>query len=145
MAASSSTVSGPPSILSPGVKSSRYRAMLGTNFVRSGITSPPVPPGGLSVQRLILRLLMVTAAVATTIPRTAHAQGGDSGSIIGYIYDQAGNPVRGIKVTATSPTQIGGAKNAYTDDEGAFRLRQLIPGTFEVRASGPKLRTLLQK
>jgi hypothetical protein len=88
---------------------------------------------------------MVTVGVAMAIPTTAFAQGGDSGSILGYVYDQAGNPVRGIKVTATSPTQIGGPKSAYTDDEGAFRLRQLIPGMFELRASGPKLRTLLQK
>jgi hypothetical protein len=90
-------------------------------------------------------LLIVSVAVLALAPRAVLAQGGDSGSIIGYIYDQAGNPIRGIKVTATSPTQIGGPKTAYTDDEGAFRMRALIPGIFEVRAGGPKLRTLLQK
>ena len=28
----------------------------------------------------------------------------------GYVFDEGGMPLKGIKVTATSPTQIGGAK-----------------------------------
>jgi len=88
---------------------------------------------------------VLIVGVLLLAPLAARGQGGDSGSIIGYVYDQAGNPLRGIKVVATSPTQIGGPKVAYSDDEGGFRLRALIPGTFEVRAGGPKLRTLLQK
>jgi hypothetical protein len=95
------------------------------------------------VIRTIHRLLV--AGVVLLAPLYALAQGGDSGSIRGFVYDQGGNPLRGVKVVATSTTQIGGPKVAYTDSEGAFHMRALIPGTFEVRAGGPKLRTLVQK
>jgi hypothetical protein len=79
------------------------------------------------------------------IPLTARAQGGSEGSIIGYVYDQTGSPIKGVKIVATSPTQIGGSKQTYTNDEGMFRLRQLFPGTFDVRAAAPKLKTVIQK
>jgi hypothetical protein len=75
----------------------------------------------------------------------AYGQGGDSGTISGYVYDQGGNPMRGVKLTAISPTQIGGAKVTYSNEEGAFHIRSLIPGTFEVRATAPKVRQLVQK
>src|SRR5688572_3592208 len=94
----------------------------------------------MSKARLILAvfsLLLVPAAV--------HAQGGASGSIVGYVFDEAGMPLKGVKVSATSPTQIGGAKVAYSSDEGSFRISQLDPGKFEVRAAAPKLETILNK
>jgi hypothetical protein len=78
-------------------------------------------------------------------PGLVYAQGGDSGSIIGYVLDQTGNPVSGVKVTATSGTQIGGVKTAYSDETGAFRMRALIPGLFEVRAQAPNLSPVVQK
>jgi hypothetical protein len=79
------------------------------------------------------------------LPLVAHAQGGSQGSILGYVFDQTGNPIKGVKVVATSPTQIGGTKTGYTNDEGFFRFNALFPGTFEVRASAPKLKTVIQK
>jgi hypothetical protein len=85
------------------------------------------------------------AALVMFAPLAAQGQGGDSGSIVGYVYDQAGNPIRGVKVTASSDTQIGGTKTAYTNDEGAFRIRALIPGVFEVKAMAATLRTVVQK
>jgi hypothetical protein len=83
--------------------------------------------------------------VPALVPAVVHAQGGASGSIIGYVFDEAGMPLKGVKISATSPTQIGGAKNGYTNDEGAFRIPQLDPGKFEVRASAPKLETIVNK
>jgi hypothetical protein len=74
-----------------------------------------------------------------------HAQSGQSGSILGYVVDQAGNPVSGVRITATSPTQIGGQKVTYSGEDGSFNLRALIPGTFEVRASAPNMAVLVQK
>ncbi|HEY0707494.1 MAG TPA: carboxypeptidase regulatory-like domain-containing protein, partial [Polyangia bacterium] len=92
-----------------------------------------------------LPLLLAAAIICLLAPRFAHAQGGDSGAITGYVFDQTGMPLPGIKITATSSTQIGGAKVAYSDAEGSFRLRPLIPGTFEVRAAGPNMKALVQK
>jgi hypothetical protein len=91
-----------------------------------------------------LGFLAFGAAVLLS-PGLALAQGGDSGSIIGYVLDQTGNPITGVRVTATSPTQIGGPKVAYSDETGAFRMRALIPGTFDVRATAPKLNPVVQK
>jgi hypothetical protein len=99
----------------------------------------------------VLRSQTIVAATFIVIPLIvlspdiANAQGGSEGSIIGYVYDQTGAPIKGVKVTATSPTQIGGAKTAYTNDEGTFRMRQLFPGTFELRATAPRLKTVIQK
>jgi hypothetical protein len=88
---------------------------------------------------------LVLTAVMCLFPVLAYGQGGDSGSINGYVFDQAGTPLKGVKVSASSPTQIGGAKTTYTGEDGSFRLRSLIPGQFEVNASAPKLRTVVQK
>jgi hypothetical protein len=91
------------------------------------------------------RMRIVTFVAVLSFAPSAFGQGGQDGSIIGYVMDQTGSPIKGVKVVATSPTQIGGAKTAYTNEEGAFRLRQLFPGTFEVRASAPKLKTVIQR
>jgi Carboxypeptidase regulatory-like domain len=95
----------------------------------------------------VLRNKAVTIGFLASMlfPLVAHAQGGAQGSILGYVFDQTGNPIRGVKVTASSPTQIGGSKTGYTNDEGFFRFAALFPGTFEVRATAPKLRTYIQK
>jgi hypothetical protein len=88
---------------------------------------------------------LVVVSVAMLPARGALAQGGNDGSIIGYVFDQTGSPLSGVKITATSPTQIGGDKRAYTNEEGMFRLRQLFPGTFQVTAAAPKLKTVIHK
>jgi hypothetical protein len=91
-------------------------------------------------------ILCALGLLAATLPSTpARAQGGNDGSIIGYVFDQTGSPIPGVKITASSPTQIGGGKTAYTNEEGQFRLRQLFPGTFQVTATAPKLQTQVVK
>ncbi len=45
-------------------------------------------------------------------------------------------PLKGIKLTVQSPTQIGGVKNAYSNAEGAFRFPQLVPGSFSDQGRG---------
>jgi hypothetical protein len=89
----------------------------------------------------------LVASVLVVVCRSApaHAQGGDSGAIIGYVFDQTGNPLKGIKLTVQSPTQIGGVKHAYSNAEGAFRFPQLVPGTFSIKAEAPRLRTVVQE
>jgi Carboxypeptidase regulatory-like domain len=89
-------------------------------------------------------LALVGLAVCLA-PFEARAQKGDSGSIVGCVMDQSGSPLRGIKITTSSATQIGGKKTAYTNEEGCFRFPILDPGTFDVRADAPKLRTVIQQ
>lgn len=80
---------------------------------------------------------------SSVAPRGALAQ--VSGTIVGSVFDDAGNPLPGVKISARSETQIGGAKVVYTGSDGSFRLPGLLPGTFEVAASAPKLKQVLQK
>ncbi len=87
---------------------------------------------------------MLLAPLAMGIPRAA-AQSGQNGSILGYVMDQSGTPLKGVRVLAGSATQIGGTRTVYTNEEGAFRFLALQPGRFEVRASAPRLKTVLLK
>ncbi len=89
--------------------------------------------------------IMTLCLVSWIAARPAHPQGGTSGSIAGYVFDQTGAPIKGVKVSAKSPTQIGGVKVAYTNDEGYVRIVGLLPGRFEIAATAPKLRTVVQK
>jgi hypothetical protein len=75
----------------------------------------------------------------------AFGQGGAAGSITGHVYDQSGNPLPGVKITAESPTQIGGARTTYSNGEGFFRFPALFPGKFQLRATAPKLETYYQR
>ena len=95
--------------------------------------------------RALFIALSCSLALPALAPTAAFAQGGADGSIVGYVFDQGGNPLAGVQITASSPTQIGGSKRAYTNEEGQFRIRQLFPGTFQVSASAPKLKTVIQK
>jgi hypothetical protein len=88
----------------------------------------------------IFALLAVCA-----LPSAVLAQGGVMGRITGSVYDESGSPIKGVKVTATSDTQIGGPKSAYTDDEGNFRILGLLPGRFDVTATALKLKSVGQK
>jgi hypothetical protein len=98
------------------------------------------------MSRLLPRVLVIAAFAAATLPTPlVWAQGGVSGSITGTVTDQNGQPLKGVKLHATSETQIGGGKTAYTNEEGTFRILGLIPGKFEVTASAPKLKTVIQK
>src|SRR5262245_48855178 len=95
------------------------------------------------LRSVVLRSLFALAFCLA--PALAHAQGGSQGSIIGSVFDQTGMPMQGVKISVTSDTQIGGAKVAYSNAEGFFRIVGLFPGTFELRATAPKLISVLQK
>ncbi len=91
------------------------------------------------------RIPLLVCLLSSLAPAVALGQGGSSGSIVGNVLDQAGNPVKGVKVTVRSDTQIGGSKTAYTNDEGYFRIIQLAPGNFDIQATAPGLAPYLQK
>src|SRR5690242_7927916 len=79
------------------------------------------------------------------VSSAAYAQRGDSGAIIGHVYDGNGMPVKGVRVTITSLTQIGGKRVAYSDAEGFFRFPALQPGDFELEAEAKGLTRFIQK
>jgi hypothetical protein len=95
------------------------------------------------MKRVAPGFISAMALLALSVP--ARAQRGDSGSIVGFVYDQSGGPVKGVRITASSDTQIGGRKQVYSNSEGAFRFSALDPGVFDLRADAPRLRTFIQK
>src|SRR6185295_979365 len=103
-------------------------------------------PGRISMTRTrCFAQVAMSIGLALAAPAAALAQGGDSGAIIGYVFDQTGAPIPGVKVTITSPTQLGGKKVGYTNSEGAFRFPALVPGTFSLKAEAPKLQSYVQE
>ncbi len=86
-------------------------------------------------------LLRALAVVAFSMPALALAQ--TTGTLSGQMFDSTGQPLRGIKVVASSETQIGGAKSTATGDDGTFRVSGLTPGKFTVTASAPKFRSVV--
>jgi hypothetical protein len=90
------------------------------------------------------RVVSVVIGVLLVFP-AAIASAQVVGTIVGSVYDQTGQPLSGVKISATSPTQIGGAKVTYTDKDGEFRVAALQPGVFTVTASAPKMTTFEQR
>lgn len=97
-----------------------------------------------STYRHLPIIFVAVLCAATAAARVAHAQA-VAGSVDGLVLDQNGMPVKGVKVQALSPTQIGGPKTAYTNEEGAFRFPALTPGVFELVASAPRMSTIRQR
>ncbi|HMJ54108.1 MAG TPA: carboxypeptidase-like regulatory domain-containing protein [Polyangiaceae bacterium] len=76
-------------------------------------------------------LLLIAIAMVTVLigPSLALAQSGAAGSIGGTVTDQSGNPLRGVKITATSDVLMGPGKVATSNEEGSFHIQGLPPGT----------------
>ena len=56
--------------------------------------------------KLGFSLVLVGLVFSLALPSRAWAQKGDSGSIIGCVWDQTGAPIRGVKVSAVSNGSI---------------------------------------
>lgn len=91
------------------------------------------------------RLLVAFMLLGALVPRQAAGQVGVSGSIVGQVRDGAGHPIMGVRIVASSPTEIGGPKTTWTNEAGRFRLVGLAPGTFQVTASAAKLKSVIRK
>jgi hypothetical protein len=62
------------------------------------------------------------------------------GQLLVYVFDQGGNPLRGVKVRTTGSG--GGSAERYSDAEGAARFVGLAPGSYELRAMASRLKTV---
>jgi len=64
-----------------------------------------------------------------------------SGVIRGTVTDSEGNPLPGMTITGTSPSQLG-AVSDVTNEQGGFRLSNLAPGTYVLTAEMQGFKTL---
>jgi hypothetical protein len=62
-----------------------------------------------------------------------------SGEIAGRVADNAGQSIRGARITLTDPSH-GVTRTAVTDDAGVFRILAVPPGAYELRAEAAKFR-----
>jgi hypothetical protein len=66
------------------------------------------------------------------------------GQIMGTVVDDEGTPLPGVTVEATSPRMIGKA-TGITNENGAFRLLAVSPGTYEITFSLPGFRPVIRR
>lgn len=78
------------------------------------------------------RVLVPIVVILTSM--TASASAGTSGQLIGTVFDDAGVPLPGVFVSASSPSQIGAVQKTVTGADGSFRFPHLTPGYFTVLA-----------
>src|SRR3954465_11951405 len=85
----------------------------GRGITLRGFRSPARAPERV---RMTMRRIAVVLGLFLTVgvSSVAHAQRGDSGAIVGFVFDQTGAPIKGVRVTIASPTQIGGTRHAYS-------------------------------
>jgi hypothetical protein len=70
------------------------------------------------------------------------SQTNTTGAIVGRATDNTGAIIPGVQVTITSPAMIGGARNAVTDEAGAYQFTLLVPGAYRVSFALPGFKTL---
>jgi hypothetical protein len=78
------------------------------------------------------QVVLAVVLVAVTIPLCADAQTGEA-SLRGHVRDEQGGVLPGVMVTATGPALMTPA-TATTDTAGYYRLVNLPPGTYVLKA-----------
>jgi len=79
-----------------------------------------------------VRLFLLFCFVFAACSSTAFSQAQLTGNITGRAMDASGALIPGVDVSVASPSMIGGARTAVTDETGTFRFTQLPPGTYRV-------------
>ena len=76
-------------------------------------------------------VLAIVIAIGSLVQATLAAQGVQTGILSGVVKDPDGLPLPGATVTVTSPA-LQGERTAVTDAIGAYIIRGLPPGTYQV-------------
>lgn len=82
----------------------------------------------------IMNKLLALTAIATVAVAlwSTQALAALTGELQGYVVDESGLPVSGVRVILTSPQMIGGERIQETDSDGRFRFDNLEPGNYTV-------------
>src|SRR5260370_24124995 len=84
-------------------------------------------------EKLIFLFVLLTASLCLAIP-VVHAQDLDNVTISGHVTDQNGAVIPGASVAATLvATKV--ERTVIADGDGQYKLIQLAPGVYRVRAS----------
>jgi hypothetical protein len=88
------------------------------------------------------RVLSLVLAMLFTIGATASAQTA-SGTISGTVHDSTGAVIPGVAVT-TRNVATGASRSAVTDAQGRYRIANVEPGEYELRAALTGFRTAVR-
>jgi hypothetical protein len=84
------------------------------------------------VGRRAVALVAVTVLASWSMATTVRAQRASSGSITGKVVDETGGALPGVTLTGRSPALQLPEVTAITGPDGAYDLRDLPPGTYEL-------------
>jgi hypothetical protein len=87
--------------------------------------------------------LGVLLAVATWLLPASLAAQALYGSVTGTVTDDSGGAIPGVSITLTSDT-TGLALDAVSDEQGAYTVRNVLPGTYTLRAALQGFKTFTQ-
>lgn len=94
--------------------------------------------------RFRLRQPFVLALACALVPALAFGQRTTTGTVTGKIVDSSGAVLPGVTLSATSPEALG-QFSAVTDAQGVYRVTNLPPGTYDVRAELAGFQTMIRK
>src|SRR6185295_18121528 len=88
--------------------------------------------------------VIALAALVAGVPSAAFAQRTTTGTVIGKIVDSSGAVLPGVSVQLTSPDALG-QFSGVTDGQGNYRVTNLPPAEYEVRAELSGFGTVIRK
>src|SRR5712691_13057060 len=88
------------------------------------------------------RFLIIVAL--SCCPAAAFAQRATTGTVTGKIVDSSGAVLPGVTVTLTSPEALG-QFSTVTDGNGFFRVANLPPGTYDIKAELSGFQTMIRQ
>lgn len=91
-----------------------------------------------------LRTACLLGLVLACVPTLAAAQRTTTGTVAGRITDASGAVLPGVTLTVTSPEALG-QFTAITDAQGMFRVTNLPPAIYDIRAELAGFQTVIRK
>ena len=82
---------------------------------------------------MVVRVRLLWVLVLVCLPAVALAQRSTTGTVIGKVLDASGAVLPGVTISLKSPEALG-QFTAVTDGEGVYRVVNLPPATYELRA-----------
>jgi hypothetical protein len=100
-------------------------------------------------RRFVWAFLVATASCAAPAPippePPPEPMPPGTGSIVGHVHDQAGQPLMGVRVRVSPDGRPRAHKVTYSRDDGFFRVPALAPGRYVLTADAPRLRPHTRK
>jgi hypothetical protein len=91
-----------------------------------------------------LAALALVSAGLTANAAPLYAQAVQTSTLTGTVKDNSGGVLPGVTVTASSPSQVGGAQTSVTDSQGVYRFPALHPGIYQVDTALSGFKTVRQ-